>query len=87
VFQVHGVDAAGAIVFRRQLQRAEIVTFFAKLPPCLVGLEACATAHYRGRQIAALGHRVRLMPPTRVSLMSDGAARTTKPARRPVARR
>jgi len=54
VFQVHGVDTAGAIVFRRQLQRAEIVTFFAKLPPCLVGLEACATAHYRGRQIAAL---------------------------------
>jgi transposase len=66
VFQVHGVDAAGAIVFRRQLRRAEMVKFFAKLPPCLVGLEACATAHYWGRQIAALGHRVRLMPPTRV---------------------
>jgi transposase len=66
VFQVHGVSAAGAIVFRRQLRRTEVVKFFAKLPPCLVGLEACATAHYWGRQIAALGHRVRLMPPTRV---------------------
>lgn len=66
VFQVHGVDAAGQVVLRRQLRRSEVVKFFAKLPPCLVGLEACATAHYWGRQIAALGHRVRLMPPTRV---------------------
>lgn len=66
VFQVHGVDAAGAVVLRRQLRRSAVVKFFAKLPPCVVGLEACATAHYWGRQIAALGHRVRLMPPTRV---------------------
>jgi hypothetical protein len=66
VFQVHGVDTAGAIVFRRQLRRAEMVRSSPSCPPCLVGLEACATAHYRGRQIAALGHRVRLMPPTRV---------------------
>jgi transposase len=66
VFQVHGVDAAGNVVLRRQLRRSEVVRFFAKLPPCLVGLEACATAHYWGREIAALGHRVRLMPPTRV---------------------
>ena len=66
VFQVHGVNAAGAVVLRRQLRRSAVVKFFAKLPPCVVGLEACATAHYWGRQIAALGHRVRLMPPTRV---------------------
>jgi transposase len=66
VFQVHGVDAAGATVLRRQLRRSEVVRFFAKLPSCLVGIEACATAHYWGREIAALGHRVRLMPPTRV---------------------
>lgn len=66
VFQVHGVDAAGAVVWRRQLRRTEVVKFFAALPPCLVGLEACGTAHHWGREIAALGHRVRLMPPTRV---------------------
>lgn len=66
VFQVHGVDRAGAVVLRRQLRRAEVVKFFTKLAPCLVGLEACATAHYWGRRIAALGHQVRLMPPTRV---------------------
>ena len=66
VFQVHGVDEVGRVVLRRQLRRAEVVTFFAKLAPCLVGLEACATAHYWGREIAALGHQVRLMPPTRV---------------------
>src|ERR1051326_3867196 len=66
VFQVHGIDAAGAVVLRRQLRRAEVVRFFAKLAPCRVGLEACATAHYWGREIAALGHEVRLMPPTRV---------------------
>jgi transposase len=66
VFQVHGVDAAGTVVLRRQLRRSEVVRFFAKLPPCLVGIEACATAHYWGREIATLGHRVRLMPPTRV---------------------
>ena len=53
MFQVHGVEAAGEIVFRRQLRRAEMVKFFARLPPCLVGLEACATAHYRGRTGAA----------------------------------
>src|SRR5271169_2957938 len=66
VFQVHGVDDAGQVVVRRQLRRGEVVKFFATLPACVVGMEACATAHYWGREIAALGHRVRLMPPTRV---------------------
>ena len=63
VFQVHGIDAAGAVVVRRQLRRAQLLRFFEKLSPCLVGIEACATAHYWGREIAALGHEVRLMPP------------------------
>jgi transposase len=66
VFQVHGVDDAGQAVVRRQLRRSEVLKFFARLPACVVGMEACATAHYWGREIAALGHEVRLMPPTRV---------------------
>jgi transposase len=66
VFQVHGVDAAGEVVVRRQLRRSEVLKFFARLEPCLVGLEACAGAHYWAREIAALGHAVRLMPPSRV---------------------
>lgn len=63
VFQVHGVDRGGAVVVRRALRRAQIVAWFAKLPRCLVGIEACATAHYWGRQLARLGHDVRLIPP------------------------
>jgi len=66
VFQVHGCDEAGQVVVRRQLRRGDVLKFFAKSPPCLVGMEACASAHYWGREIAALGHQVRLMPPTRV---------------------
>ncbi len=56
VFQVHGVDASGKPIIRRQLRRAQVLTFFKKLPPCLVGMEACATSHYWAREIAALGH-------------------------------
>ncbi len=63
VFQVHGVDAEGAVVVRRQLRRRQVLAFFKKLSPCLVGMEACATAHYWAREIAALGHEVKLMPP------------------------
>jgi transposase len=63
VFQVHGVDAAGAVTVRRALRRSRVLAFFAKLPPCLVGMEACATAHYWAREIAKLGHDVRLIPP------------------------
>src|SRR5262245_36186755 len=62
VFQVHGVDAEGATVLRKQLRRVQVVAFFSRLPPCLVGLEACATAHYWARELRALGHEVRLMP-------------------------
>jgi transposase len=62
VFQVHGADATGKGQLRRKLQRADVLTFFASLPPCLVGIEACSTAHYWAREIRALGHEVRLMP-------------------------
>lgn len=62
VFQVHGVDAGGQVVIRKKLRRAEMLTFFASLPPCLIGAEACATAHHWARELSALGHDVRLMP-------------------------
>ena len=66
VFQVHGVDAAGQVVIRRQLKRRYVLTFFQKLPPCLIGIEACASSHYWSRELQALGHTVRLMPPAYV---------------------
>ena len=66
VFQVHGVDAAGQVILRRQLKRRQVVTFFQKLSPCLVGIEACASSHYWSRELQALGHNVRLMPPAYV---------------------
>jgi len=66
VFQVHGVDAAGQVVMRRQLRRRQILAFFQKLPPCLVGIEACASSHHWSRELQALGHTVRLMPPAYV---------------------
>jgi transposase len=66
VFQVHGVDADGRVVICRKLKRRYVLTFFEKLPACLVGIEACATSHHWARQLQALGHRVRLMPPAYV---------------------
>ena len=66
VFQVHGVDADGAVVIRRRVGRAKVLEFFAELPPCLVGMEACATAHQWARELKKLGHDTRLMPPTYV---------------------
>lgn len=66
VFQVHGADAEGSPVFNRKLRRSEVLRFFEKLPPCLVGMEACGSAHYWAREIAALGHEVRLIPPAYV---------------------
>jgi transposase len=66
VFQVHGVDAAGQVVVRRQLKRRYVLTFFEKLPPCLVGIEACASSHHWSRELQALGHTVRLMAPAYV---------------------
>lgn len=66
VFQVHGVASDGRVLFRRQLRRAQMLDFFGRLPSCLVGIEACASAHYWARELAALGHEVRLMPPAYV---------------------
>jgi transposase len=66
VFQVHGVDAAGQVVVRRQLKRRYVLAFFEKLPPCLIGIEACASSHHWSRELRALGHKVRLMPPAYV---------------------
>ena len=63
VFQVHGVDAEGKVVVARKLRRKEVLAFFAKLPPCLVGMEACGSAHYWAREITKLGHAEKLMPP------------------------
>lgn len=66
VFQVHGIDAQGKVLVRRPLRRAEVLPFFAKLSPCLVGMEACGTAHHWGRELSKLGHTVKLMPPAYV---------------------
>jgi transposase len=63
---VHGVDAAGQVVVRRQLKRRYVLAFFEKLPPCLIGIEACASSHHWSRELQALGHKVRLMPPAYV---------------------
>jgi transposase len=66
IFQVHGVDAAGQVVIRRQLKRRYVLAFFQKLPPCLIGIEACASSHYWSRELQAPGHTVRMMPPAYV---------------------
>ena len=66
LFQVHGIDAAGQVVIRRQLKRRYLLAFFEKLSPCLIGIEACASSHHWSRELQALGHTVRLMPPAYV---------------------
>jgi len=66
VFQVHGVDANGAATLKRKLRRSQVLTFFERLDPCLVGMEACAGAHFWARELAAFGHEVRIMPPSYV---------------------
>ena len=66
VFQAHGVDEAGTVVVRRRLRRSEVLSYFAGLAPCLVGMEACSGAHYWARELEALGHKVRLMAPSYV---------------------
>ena len=66
VFQVHGVDESGQVKVRRPLRRTEVLGFFTKLPRCVVGMEACASAHYWARELVELGHAVRLLPPTYV---------------------
>jgi transposase len=66
VFQIHGVDADGRVVIRKRISRAKVLKFFAELPRCLVGTEACATAHQWARELKKFGHDTRLMPPTYV---------------------
>ncbi|MGH6960314.1 MAG: IS110 family transposase [Dongiaceae bacterium] len=82
VFQVHGIDSCGKVVIRRAVKRRELVAFAAQLPPCLIGMEACASAHHWARELARLGHQVRLIPPAYVKAyvrrqkndMADAAA-------------
>src|SRR3974390_3234051 len=66
VFQVHGVDDAGAVVIRKRVSRARVLEYFGELPPCLIGIEACPSAHHWGRELQLLGHIVRLVPPSYV---------------------
>ena len=66
VFQLHGVDTEGRVVLRRQLRRSQMLEFFQRLPSCLIGIEACASAHYWARELIKLGHDVRLMQPSYV---------------------
>lgn len=63
VFQAHGVDESGATVLVKKLHRKQMLPFFSKLSPCLIGVEACGTAHYWARTLAEMGHEVRLIPP------------------------
>jgi len=73
VFQVHGIDAEGNVVLRRQLKRRYVLVYFQRLPPCLVGIEACASSHHWSRELQALGHTVRLMPPAYVKRHKNDA--------------
>ena len=66
VFQVHGVDATGKVVIARKLRRGTMEEFFGRLAPCVVAMEACSSAHHWGRQLGALGHEVKLIPPAHV---------------------
>ena len=66
VFQVHAIGDTGEVIVRRSLRRAQVIPFFSKLPPCLIGIEACATSHHWARELVGLGHEVRLMPPAYV---------------------
>src|SRR3954453_21983340 len=66
IFQLHGADSTGAVVFRKKLRRTQLLAFLATLPPCTVAMEACGSAHYWGREIAKLGHTVKLIAPAYV---------------------
>ena len=66
VFQIHGVDEVGAVVIRKRVSRAKMLEFFAELPRCLIGIEACPAAHHWARELQAVGHTVKLMPPSYV---------------------
>ena len=78
VFQVHGVDDAGAVVMRKRVGRSKVLEFFGSLSPCLVGIEACPSAHYWSRELQALGHTVKLMPPTYVKALEVARAQEAR---------
>ena len=86
VFQVHGADAEGRCVLRRRLRRTEVVTFFARLPRALVGIEACPGGHHWARELQRLGHDVRLIPPHTFARLSK-PTRTMRPMPKGSARR
>ena len=69
IFRLHAVGASGDVVVRKALRRSQVLPFFTKLPPCLIGMEACGTSHHWARALTELGHEVRLMPPAYVSPM------------------
>jgi transposase len=73
VFQVHGADAKGRPVLQKKLRREEVLSFFAKLPPCVVGMEACASSHYWAREIRALGHDTKMIPERTVQVFDTEA--------------
>lgn len=77
VFEVHAVNAQEQVVVRRSLRRNQVLTWFAKHPPCLIGIEACGTANHWARELTTLGHTVRLIPPAYGNSMSGGT-RTTR---------
>ena len=66
VFQLHGIDTEGSVVLKKKLRRRVVLDFLRDLPPCLIGMEACATSHHWAREVSALGHEVRLIPPAYV---------------------
>ena len=82
VFQAHGVDEAGAVVIRKRVSLAKLLEFFASLQPCLVGIEACPAAHHWGRELQALGHTVKLMPPSYVKAYLKRSKNDANDARR-----
>ena len=86
VFQVHAVDAKGEIVVTRKLTRSQLISFFAELPPSVVAMEACSSAHHWGRALIELGHEVRLIPPAHVK-PTCAATKTTRLTQRRSTRR
>ena len=72
VFQIHAVDEAGHVAMQKRLRRSELLRLFGQLDPCLIGIEACGTSHYWARELTALGHDVKLMPPTYVKAYTRG---------------
>jgi transposase len=85
IFQVHAVDEIGKVVVRKRLRRTEVVSFFASVPPCLIGMEACATSHHWTRELIKLGHTVKLMPPAYVKAYVK-RGKTMRPMRKRSAR-